>query len=52
MEKYFGTGVGIGLRKGDAALKGELNAAIKTLRDNGSYKKINDKYFKFDVYGK
>jgi arginine/ornithine transport system substrate-binding protein len=52
MEKYFGTGVGIGLRKGDAALKGELNAAIQTLRDNGSYKKINDKYFKFDVYGK
>jgi len=52
MEKYFGTGVGIGLRKGDAALKGELNAAIKTLRDNGTYKKINDKYFKFDVYGK
>jgi arginine/ornithine transport system substrate-binding protein len=52
MEKYFGTGVGIGLRKADAALKGELNAAIKTLRDNGTYKKINDKYFKFDVYGK
>jgi arginine/ornithine transport system substrate-binding protein len=52
MEKYFGTGVGIGLRKGDAALKGELNAAIKNLRDNGTYKKINDKYFKFDVYGK
>ena len=52
MEKYFGTGVGIGLRKGEAALKGELNAAIKTLRDNGTYKKINDKYFKFDVYGK
>jgi len=51
-EKYFGTGVGVGLRKGDAALKSELNAAIKTIRGNGTYKKINDKYFKFDVYGK
>ncbi len=52
IEKYFGTGAGIGLRKGEAALKAELTAAIKTIRGNGSYKKINDKYFKFDVYGK
>lgn len=51
-EKYFGTGVGIGLRKGETALKNELNAAIKAIRANGTYKKINDKYFKFDVYGK
>ena len=50
--KYFGTGAGIGLRKGQDALKGELNAAIKAIRGNGVYKKINDKYFKFDVYGK
>jgi len=52
IEKYFGTGAGIGMRKGEAALKAELNAAIKAIRGNGSYKKINDKYFKFDVYGK
>jgi len=51
-EKYFGTGIGIGLRKGDAALKKDLNAAIKAIRSNGTYAKINDKYFKFDVYGK
>jgi arginine/ornithine transport system substrate-binding protein len=51
-EKYFGIGAGIGLRKGEAALKGELNGAIKAIRGNGTYKKINDKYFKFDVYGK
>jgi arginine/ornithine transport system substrate-binding protein len=50
--KYFGIGAGIGLRKGQDALKGELNAAIKAIRGNGVYKKINDKYFKFDVYGK
>ena len=52
IEKYFGIGAGIGLRKGEAALKGELNAAIKAIRADGTYKKINDKYFKFDVYGK
>jgi arginine/ornithine transport system substrate-binding protein len=51
-EKYFGIGVGIGLRKGNTALKTELNAALKAIRGNGVYKKINDKYFKFDVYGK
>jgi arginine/ornithine transport system substrate-binding protein len=50
--KYFGIGVGIALRKGQTALKNELNTAIKTIRGNGVYKKINDKYFKFDVYGK
>lgn len=50
-EKYFGIGAGIGLRKGETALKTELNAAIKAIRSNGIYKKINDKYFKFDVYG-
>lgn len=50
--KYFGTGAGFALRKGDTALKTELNAAIKAIRASGTYKKINDKYFKIDVYGK
>lgn len=50
--KYFGTGAGVALRKGQAELKGQINAAIKTLRANGKYKAINDKYFTFDVYGK
>ncbi len=50
--KYFGTGAGFALRKGEAALKTELNGAIKAIRASGSYKKINDKYFKIDVYGK
>jgi arginine/ornithine transport system substrate-binding protein len=52
--KYFGIGVGIGMRKGQDAFKGELNAAIKAIRANGTYKTINDRYFsKFgiDVWG-
>ena len=48
--KYFGTGAGVAVRKGQGALKNDISAAIKTLRTNGTYKKINDKYFKFDVY--
>jgi len=50
--KYFGTGAGVALRKGQGDLKKEINAAIKAIRGNGKYKAINDKYFKFDVYGK
>ena len=50
--KYFGIGAGFAVRKGDAALKTELNGAIKAIRADGTYKKINDKYFKIDVYGK
>jgi arginine/ornithine transport system substrate-binding protein len=42
----------LALRKGQAELKGQINAAIKAIRANGKYKAINDKYFKFDVYGK
>jgi len=52
--KYFGYGAGIALRKGEDALKAELNGAIKAIRESGKYKTLNDKYFaKFniDVYG-
>ena len=52
--KYFGYGAGIALRKGEDALKAELNAAIKAIRSAPTYKTLNDKYFaKFniDVYG-
>jgi len=43
--------VGIALRKGEGDLKGRLNAAIAAIRSNGVYKTIQDRYFKFDVYG-
>ena len=51
--KYF-AGAAVALRKGEDKLKGELNEAIKTIRANGTYKTINDKYFakyNIDVYG-
>ncbi len=49
---YFGDGIGIAVRKGDTANLERLNAAITAIRANGEYKKIQDKYFDFDVYGK
>ncbi len=49
--KYFGTGAGVALRKGETALKDELNAAIKAIRSNGVYETVSKKYFDFDVYG-
>jgi len=50
--KYFGYGAGIAVRKSDSDLRDKLNAALKAIRADGTYKKINDKYFSFDVYGK
>ena len=46
-----GEGAGIAVRKGDDALREKLNEAIKAIRTDGTYKKIQDKYFDFDVYG-
>ena len=48
--KYFGEGAAIAVRKKDTDLAEKFNAAIKTIRANGKYKAINDKYFDFDVY--
>ena len=46
-----GEGAGIAVRKGDDALREKLNKAIAAIRADGTYKKIQDKYFDFDVYG-
>lgn len=48
---YFGAGAGIALRRADGALKAELDAALRALREDGTYRKIQDRYFEFDIYG-
>jgi len=50
--KWFGEGIGVALRKEDKDLQKLFNKAIETIRANGVYKSIQDKYFDFDVYGK
>jgi len=49
--KYYGDGIGIGMRKGQKELKEQINQAIKTIRSNGTYDTIAKKYFDFDPYG-
>ncbi|MDP5255089.1 MULTISPECIES: ABC transporter substrate-binding protein [unclassified Vibrio] len=49
--KWFGEGFGIATRKQDKDLTEKLNAAIDAVRADGTYKKIQDKYFNYDVYG-
>ncbi len=48
--KFFGIGVGIGLRKGNDDLKARLNGALKTLTENGSLEKYALKYFPFTIH--
>lgn len=43
-------GVGIAVRKEDEALAGKINEAIKAIRADGTYDKINAKYFPFSIY--
>jgi polar amino acid transport system substrate-binding protein len=42
--------IGIAARKEDQALLQRVNKALKAIRDDGTYAKINAKYFPFDIY--
>ncbi|WP_439623330.1 lysine/arginine/ornithine ABC transporter substrate-binding protein [Shinella sp.] len=46
--KVFGM-IGIGLRKEDAALKADFDAAIEAARADGTIKTLSEKWFKLDV---
>jgi len=46
-----GPGAGIAVREGDDDLRQAFNEAIQTIRENGVYQEINEKWFDFDVYG-
>jgi ABC-type amino acid transport substrate-binding protein len=45
----LGIGVAAGLRKEDAKLRDALNKAFGEMMTDGTYKKINDKYFPFPL---
>ncbi|MCI0509450.1 amino acid ABC transporter substrate-binding protein (PAAT family) [Chromohalobacter marismortui] len=44
-EKYFGEGFGIAFRKRDEELAKQFNEALATLKENGTYQKLYNKYF-------
>jgi arginine/ornithine transport system substrate-binding protein len=50
-EKYLGVGVGVAIHKNNQDLVELFNKAIKGIRANGDYVKIQNKYFDIDVYG-
>ena len=50
-EECHGIGAGFAVRKEDTALRDMLSQAIADIRADGTYKKINDKYFEIDIYG-
>ena len=47
----LGLGVGVGLRKGDEALKEKFNAAIAKIIADGTYEKVSAPYFASSIYG-
>jgi polar amino acid transport system substrate-binding protein/arginine/ornithine transport system substrate-binding protein len=46
----LGEGAGVAIRKGDPVVD-EFNKAIAAIRADGTYKRLNDKYFEIDIYG-
>ncbi|MCZ4058844.1 arginine ABC transporter substrate-binding protein [Pantoea sp. LMR881] len=42
---YFGTGLGIAVRKGNDALRQKLNGALAEMKANGSWQQLNQKWF-------
>ncbi|MDF2766270.1 MAG: transporter substrate-binding protein [Rhodospirillales bacterium] len=49
--EIHGEGAGIAVRKGEEELRDALNNAIKEIRADGTYEKIQSKYFTYDIYG-
>ncbi|SNB77096.1 amino acid ABC transporter substrate-binding protein, PAAT family [Arboricoccus pini] len=50
-EQWFGSGAGIAVRKGDTALRDQINQAIAKVRASGQYQAIANRYFAFNIYG-
>ena len=49
-EQHFGIGVGIGLRKGNDALKGRINEALEGMTEDGSLGEFGMRYFPFTIH--
>ena len=47
--KFYGQGVGVGVRKGDKATLDLVNAALVAIVDDGTFRKLSEKYFGYDI---
>lgn len=50
--RIMGDGDAAGVRKSDSDLRDAMNVAIAEILRDGTYRKIEAKYFSFDMYGK
>lgn len=48
--QYAGQGAGIAIRQEDTALLAAMNKALEEIVADGTYKAINDKYFKINIF--
>ena len=49
--KVYGTGAAVAVREGDEVLRKKFNEAIDTVLANGTYRKIQNEWFDFNIYG-
>lgn len=49
-EEYFGTGVGVGLRKGQDDLKARIDAALKGMTEDGRLGEFGLRHFPFTIH--
>jgi lysine-arginine-ornithine-binding protein len=49
--KWFGYGAGVAVRKGETELRDAFDKAIEEIRADGTYDKLSQAWFGFDVYG-
>jgi polar amino acid transport system substrate-binding protein len=49
-ERYFGDGIGVAVKKGDIALKREIDMAIAAIRRSGRLEELYLRYFPLRVY--
>lgn len=49
-DPIFGEGKGVGVRKEDPELRDKFDTALKEILADGTYEKINAKYFPFSIY--
>ncbi len=49
-ERYFGDGIGVAVRKGDAQLKTEIDKALVKIRNAGRLEELYLRYFPLQVY--
>ena len=45
----LGEGVGVAMRKRDKELAEKINEALATLKEDGTYDEIMEKYFTYDI---